>query len=78
MLLVFFFPEMRPQWYNIEDIPYTKMWTDDQFWFPYMLKGQMFYGYFTFTDMVNIRDYTLKQVKSLEEIMIPQCPQGRE
>ena len=68
------FSEMRPQWYNIEDIPFDKMWTDDRFWIPKLLKGQKFYGYFTFHDMVNIKSYILKDVTQLSDIEIPQKP----
>lgn len=28
--------EMRPTWFNIEDIPYDKMWKDDMLWMPYL------------------------------------------
>ena len=34
--------EMRPQWFNIEEIPYDKMWPDDKYWYPIMFKGQKF------------------------------------
>ena len=33
---------MRPQWFNIEEIPYDKMWPDDKYWYPIMFKGQKF------------------------------------
>ncbi|KAG0031715.1 hypothetical protein BGZ81_000724 [Podila clonocystis] len=37
--------EMRPQWFDIKDIPYEQMWEDDKIWLPEMLKGQdPFYG----------------------------------
>merc|ERR1712079_998463 len=28
--------EMKPKWFNIEDIPYDKMWKDDIYWMPYL------------------------------------------
>lgn len=31
---------MRPQWFNIADIPYEQMWEDDKIWLPELLKGQ--------------------------------------
>ena len=46
---------MRPQWFStkstsddgaIEDppIPFDEMWSDDRYWFPYLLSKQKFVG----------------------------------
>jgi 8-oxo-dGTP diphosphatase len=40
--------EANPMWTNITDIPYEKMWEDDQHWLPQMLDGQKFNGRFQF------------------------------
>jgi 8-oxo-dGTP pyrophosphatase MutT (NUDIX family) len=40
--------EMRPQWFKVEDIPYDKMWIDDIFWIPRVLKGETLKGKFVF------------------------------
>ncbi|XP_012276183.1 7,8-dihydro-8-oxoguanine triphosphatase-like [Orussus abietinus] len=40
--------EMRPKWYNLQNIPFDKMWPDDAYWFPYMLRGELFKGYFLY------------------------------
>lgn len=40
--------EMKPQWFDIEDIPYRKMWPDDQYWMPMFLSGKKFRGKFLF------------------------------
>jgi mutator protein MutT len=40
--------EMRPEWINIADIPYDKMWHDDSIWLPQMLEGQKVYYRFYF------------------------------
>lgn len=34
--------EMRPEWFNIEDIPYKSMWPDDELWLPTLLKDTRF------------------------------------
>ncbi|HYH75416.1 MAG TPA: 8-oxo-dGTP diphosphatase [Candidatus Saccharimonadales bacterium] len=34
--------EMRPQWFNVTDIPYDKMWADDPLWVPLVLAGKHF------------------------------------
>jgi len=40
--------EMRPQWFNIKDIPYANMWDDDEYWMPMVLSGDKVTGMFTF------------------------------
>jgi hypothetical protein len=40
--------EMKPEWFNDTEIPFDKMWLDDKYWFPYILKDQSFYGTFLF------------------------------
>ena len=42
--------EMRPAWFNFEDIPYDSMWKDDPHWLPLLLDGKRFEGKFTFRD----------------------------
>ena len=74
-MLLYFFTEMRPEWYNLDNIPFPKMWPDDHMWFPYMLRDQCFYGYFTFQGMDIIVDQTLHAVKDVSEITIPKEPQ---
>lgn len=36
--------EMRPQWFDISDIPYDTMWPDDRLWLPELLQGNTFQG----------------------------------
>ena len=40
--------EMRPEWFLIEEIPYKDMWPDDEFWLPFVVKGEKVRGAFTF------------------------------
>ena len=42
--------EAIPLWVSLENIPYDKMWQDDQYWMPLMLNGKLFDGYFLFDD----------------------------
>jgi hypothetical protein len=41
--------EMRPQWFEIDHIPYDKMWPDDRLWLPLFLAGEKFQGRFLFS-----------------------------
>jgi len=40
--------EAIPIWADCNDIPYDRMWEDDQYWMPLMLRGTHFKGYFIF------------------------------
>lgn len=40
--------EARPEWFDLKNIPYDRMWPDDRHWMPLMLTGQSFYGRFIF------------------------------
>ena len=41
--------EANPFWRKIAEIPYEKMWEDDQYWLPQMLAGKQFFAQFDFT-----------------------------
>lgn len=36
--------EMRPEWFSFHNIPYEKMWADDEYWFPRALTGEKLRG----------------------------------
>ena len=40
--------EMNPAWFEIAAIPFSQMWLDDKFWFPYLLANKKFKGEFHF------------------------------
>lgn len=49
--------EMRPQWFDIKDIPFKDMWPDDIFWLPKLLEGKNIFGKIDFIgndDIVHI------------------------
>lgn len=52
--------EMRPKWFSLSEVPFSDMWPDDPLWFPLMLNGQKFSGYFKFKGHSEILDYTLE------------------
>ena len=51
--------EMRPHWFSENEIPFQKMWLDDELWYPHLLKDKKFKGYFLFQGHEKIVDYTL-------------------
>ncbi|KAJ3370677.1 Nudix (Nucleoside diphosphate linked moiety X)-type motif 1 [Allomyces arbusculus] len=32
--------EMRPQWFDWDQVPFDKMWDDDRLWFPWLLRKE--------------------------------------
>lgn len=42
--------EMKPQWFNIDKLPYGAMWQDAPHWLPLILSGKQIRASFTFAD----------------------------
>jgi 8-oxo-dGTP diphosphatase/2-hydroxy-dATP diphosphatase len=40
--------EMKPQWFDVDKIPFSEMWPDDTYWMPLFLAGKKFKGKFLF------------------------------
>ncbi|TWW70184.1 7,8-dihydro-8-oxoguanine triphosphatase, partial [Takifugu flavidus] len=57
--------EMKPQWFECHQIPFSQMWPDDILWFPLMLQKKKFLGYFKFQGHDVILSQTLEEVKEL-------------
>lgn len=53
--------EARPEWFDVNDIPYDQMWPDDRYWLPLLLDGTTFAGEFVFgEDEQDLRDWDLE------------------
>ncbi|CAI5791867.1 8-dihydro-8-oxoguanine triphosphatase [Podarcis lilfordi] len=57
--------EMRPQWFDLDQVPFKNMWPDDIYWFPLLLQKKKFLGYFKFQGQDTILEYTLKEVEKI-------------
>ncbi|XP_059933965.1 oxidized purine nucleoside triphosphate hydrolase isoform X1 [Mesoplodon densirostris] len=57
--------EMRPQWFQLDQIPFADMWPDDSYWFPLLLQKKKFHGYFKFQGHDTILDYKLREVDTV-------------
>lgn len=54
--------EMRPRWFDINEIPFNQMWTDDKYWFDWFLNNKKFNAKFYFDEMDRVVDYLLEEV----------------
>ncbi len=57
--------EMKPRWFDIDEIPFEDMWPDDKYWFPLFLRGKKFKGKFLFGKSDLILEKELREVKEI-------------
>ena len=55
--------EATPLWFDLEAIPFSEMWEDDQHWLPAILAGHYFIGWFEFEG----ESMTSKEVRLFEQ-----------
>ncbi len=53
--------EMRPEWFDIKDIPFKKMWSDDPYWFPLFLENKKFNGKFVFDKKDQVVEHKINE-----------------
>ncbi|KAK9727364.1 hypothetical protein K7432_001897 [Basidiobolus ranarum] len=61
--------EMKPQWYDIKNIPFDSMWQDDQYWFPFLLQEQTFVGKVAFKEDQTTVEY--QNIHVVDTLPIP-------
>lgn len=54
--------EMKPQWFEIDEIPFDDMWPDDKYWMPLFLNSKKFKGRFLFGESDGILEQDLVEV----------------
>lgn len=57
--------EMKPQWFDVDEIPFSSMWPDDIYWIPLFLGGKKFKGKFLFGKADIILKKELAEVEKL-------------
>jgi mutator protein MutT len=40
--------EMKPEWFEVKNLPYNLMWPSDSYWLPLVIKGKLVRGKFVF------------------------------
>ena len=57
--------EMRPEWFDVDALPYDRMWHDDAFWMPLLLDGVAFEAWFDYAaggeDVNTVAEYVLNR-----------------
>jgi 8-oxo-dGTP pyrophosphatase MutT (NUDIX family) len=57
--------EMKPGWFSTKDIPFENMWSDDIYWLPEVLKGNLVRATFKFKENDIVADKDIKIVDRL-------------
>ncbi len=57
--------EMEPVWLPIREIPYDRLWEDDQHWLSYVLIGEKIQGYFHFNEEMRLDEYWVEPEMNL-------------
>ena len=55
--------EMKPSWFEIDKMPYDKMFPDDKYWMPYILDGKKINAYFEFDKEWNVVTKRIEEVE---------------
>lgn len=50
-------PELTPEWYPLDNIPYDKMWQDAQHWMPEIFSGHIVDSYFRYDEQNQLKDF---------------------
>ncbi len=52
--------EMVPKWFELQEIPYSKMWADAKYWLPRVLQGERLHGQFVFDSQLSVKRYQME------------------
>ncbi len=57
--------EMKPEWFDFDKIPYEKMWADDIYWLPKILKGDKLKAIFSFAEGDKLESHKIEIVEEI-------------
>lgn len=52
--------EMKPFWFDLDKVPYDKMFPDDRFWLPLIIEGKSVVGNFKFDENFNKLEHNIE------------------
>ena len=52
--------EMKPMWFNLDKIPYDRMFPDDRLWLPHVLQGKKVKAYFKFDKDFKVTEQSIR------------------
>lgn len=55
--------EMQPKWFSINNLPWEKMFSDDKYWLPLVLKGKKLDAFFEYDKNWNLQKQEVKEKK---------------
>ena len=58
--------EMKPAWFEFNEIPYHQMWPDDLKWLSLVLAGKKIIGEFLYDENDTLLEYKIKPVRSIK------------
>lgn len=59
--------EMKPEWFDLDNIPYDNMFQDDIIWLPEVLKGNKIRASFSFDKEMNLISQVCHTVETIEQ-----------
>jgi 8-oxo-dGTP diphosphatase / 2-hydroxy-dATP diphosphatase len=54
--------EMKPQWFDVDTLPWNEMWNDDPIWYPLFLTGKKFEGNFLFDGQEKVIRHEIEEI----------------
>jgi 8-oxo-dGTP pyrophosphatase MutT (NUDIX family) len=61
--------EMKPYWFDINDIPYDKTMDDNKYWLPLVLDGKKIVANFDLNENYVTLNHDIKEIETLKKVM---------
>jgi 8-oxo-dGTP pyrophosphatase MutT (NUDIX family) len=63
--------EMKPEWFSTSEIPYDRMWPDDIYWIPEILKGKKLNANFLFDSSQKLVEFRIEEQGKHSQVQKP-------